>query len=295
MSATSQVTAANPIQYAIQATAQTGTCTVSDIMNVTFNIPPQVNIEIDDVSCYGECNGSIEVTNAAPGNISIWTDEHSIQTGNAPVLSSICAGSFELFISFGAQCTISELVNVNQPSEVIASIEDVLTVVEIDDPQIVLTSNSVNADSLIWIFEGTTNVLSQQSTAEITLPPAPGIYILLLYAYDSNGCVDVLRIPINVVSPLLVYAPNTFTPNQDNINDVFRIYLSDVPLEYELNIYNRYGQAIFSSINPDQVWTGNMQESEYYTRDGVYHWVLKLKAKGEVEAEEYRGYVQLIR
>jgi gliding motility-associated-like protein len=295
MSATSQVTAANPIQYAIQATAQTGTCTVSDIMNVTFNIPPQVNIEIDDVSCYGECNGSIEVTNAAPGNISIWTDEHSIQPGNAPVLSSICAGSFELFISFGVQCTISELVNVNQPGEVIASIEDVLTVVEIDDPQIVLTSNSVNADSLIWIFEGTNNVLSQQSTAEITLPSAPGIYILLLYAYDSNGCVDVLRIPINVVSPLLVYAPNTFTPNQDNINDVFRIYLSDVPLEYELNIYNRYGQAIFSSINPEQVWTGNMQESEYYTCDGVYHWVLKLKAKGEVEAEEYRGYVQLIR
>jgi gliding motility-associated-like protein len=295
MSATSQVTAVNPIQYTIQATAQTGTCSVSDVINVTFNIPPQVEIELEDVSCYGQCNGSMQVTNAAPGNISIWTSEQTIQTGHAPVLSSVCAGGFELFISFGAQCTFSEMVNVSQPAEVIASIEDVLTVVDIDNPVIVLTSNSDSADSLIWIFEGTSQVLSQQPTAEISLPPVPGTYILLLYAYDSNGCVDVLRIPINVVSPLLVYAPNTFTPNQDNINDVFKIYLSDQPMEYELKIYNRYGQAIFSSYNSDQAWTGNMLDGEYYTRDGVYHWVLKVKARGEVEAQEYRGYVQIVR
>ncbi|HEY8403591.1 MAG TPA: gliding motility-associated C-terminal domain-containing protein [Flavobacteriales bacterium] len=294
-STTTQVIAASPIQYTIEAVAQTGTCSVSDVVHVTFNLPPVVEIDIDDVQCYGQCNGRIQVTNAEPSNISIWTNEHSIETGNAPILSSVCAGSYELFISFGAQCMFSEMVQVGQPAPVKASIENSYTTVDIREPEITLISNSLNAASVIWMFEGTTTVLSQQTVAQITLPQVPGTYVLLLYAYDSNGCVDVLRIPIEVVSELLVYAPNAFTPNNDNMNDVFRIYLLDEPKEYELTIYNRYGQAIFTAYDPKQVWTGNMHEGDYYTLDGLYQWVLKLKAKGDNEAKVYRGYVNLLR
>jgi gliding motility-associated-like protein len=50
--------------------------------------------------------------------------------------------------------------------------------------------------------------------------------------------------------------PNAFTPNGDGHNDVFHVRYTQQPQQYSLNIFNRYGQRLFSSANPSEGWDG---------------------------------------
>lgn len=80
------------------------------------------------------------------------------------------------------------------------------------------------------------------------------------------------------VSPLLdlgpAMVPNVFSPNGDGINDVFKINLASrtiCPDEFEIKIYDRWGQILFESKDPEFAWTGEGQfpgAYVYYLRIG---------------------------
>lgn len=294
-SASTTVTAAQPQQYTIQATAQTGTCTATDNVAVTFNIPPVVDITTENISCFGACDGSISVINAAGSSISIWIDEQESETGVSPELTSICAGNYDLTIMFGANCFSINPVVLTQPAEVVAGIDALTTVVDVEEPFAHLTSTSANATSIAWRMQGSSDILSAEQNFVLELPQVPGVYVVELYAYGENGCMDVHSVSIVVESSLYMFVPNAFTPNQDKINDVFRIEFSDTPLEYELRIFNRSGMNIFTSNDPEQVWTGDVLGGDYYSQTGTYQWRVRLKAKGDIEAREYTGHVSILR
>ncbi len=58
--------------------------------------------------------------------------------------------------------------------------------------------------------------------------------------------------------PIYIYIPNAFTPNNDGNNDLFKPLISGRTLSYRFNIYNRYGQLIFSSTEPGKGWDGSI-------------------------------------
>src|SRR5690606_20913093 len=68
------VTATTPGLHHIQAVAQTQGCTVSEQVDVTFANPPLADIVEENITCYGDCNGSILVNNAAGTSITIMLD-----------------------------------------------------------------------------------------------------------------------------------------------------------------------------------------------------------------------------
>ena len=68
--------------------------------------------------------------------------------------------------------------------------------------------------------------------------------------------------------PVLIYIPNAFTPNNDGINDAFKVVISEVT-RYELSIYNRWGELVFFSEDPDEVWVGNVNGGEHYAPAGI--------------------------
>ena len=75
----------------------------------------------------------------------------------------------------------------------------------------------------------------------------------------------------------LVWVPNTFSPNNDGINDEFYVTSGsdDCWLEWNLSIYNRWGNIVWSSNNPEQGWYGESNNGEYYAEDEVYVWSLR--------------------
>lgn len=94
-----------------------------------------------------------------------------------------------------------------------------------------------------------------------------------------------------------VFIPNSFTPNNDGNNDVFKIEGSAIDTEqFRLVIFNRWGDIIFESRDIDTVWVGDMQNGAYYyAPEGIYTYTLKIKSVHETNAREMTGTISLIR
>lgn len=71
------------------------------------------------------------------------------------------------------------------------------------------------------------------------------------------------------------YLPNAFSPNQDGINDAwFGIFNHAESIE--LNIFNAWGELVYSTADVNFKWQGNALGSEYFVPNGVYSYRLKI-------------------
>ncbi len=105
----------------------------------------------------------------------------------------------------------------------------------------------------------------------------------------SNGCVASNTVIIRVIpnDELIFY--NTFTPNNDGINDVFYIANIEKYPDNALTIYNRYGQKIFFKRGYNNDWDGKVGGEDVPT--GTYFYVLDTAT----DKGTYRGHVNIIR
>ena len=67
--------------------------------------------------------------------------------------------------------------------------------------------------------------------------------------------------------------PNIFTPNSDGSNDLFGPFPYRGVKEIEIEIFNRWGQVVFTTTDPDIDWTGSLLETNDRVPDGVYYYV----------------------
>jgi len=143
---------------------------------------------------------------------------------------------------------------------------------------------------------GSTFLWEDNSTSRVRAIQSPGEYSVVITTADS--CQAFQTVEIVEICPNTLFAPNTFTPDNDGINDVWRIYGQNI-VGYRLQVFGRYGDVIFESEDINDVWTGAGPGGEYYVRDGVYAYVIRYQYVGEngyVAGEEYvRGYVRLVR
>jgi gliding motility-associated-like protein len=116
-------------------------------------------------------------------------------------------------------------------------------------------------------------------------------YVIEVIAYDDIGCEsEKARISVRTETCQRFYAPNSFTPNGDGLNDVFRIAGLSV-YQPTLRIFNRWGVEIYTASS--LWWTGD-SGSGYYCDTGVYLWMVEYKDKLSQNREE-SGHVILIR
>lgn len=116
-------------------------------------------------------------------------------------------------------------------------------------------------------------------------------YTASLEVVSWIGCVDSAY--TNIPGPVNLYVPTAFTPNNDGLNDAFYVHLSGVK-DYEMWVYNRWGEQVFHSKDPQEVWIGEVNQGEHYAPNGIYNWVVRLKGFN-TDAQEYTGTVQLMR
>ena len=92
--------------------------------------------------------------------------------------------------------------------------------------------------------------------------------------------------------------PNTFTPNGDGANDLYRPFPYKFIDRIDLVIYNRWGQKVFETIDPDINWAGQNSSGKDLSQ-GVYHYtcrVFESRAQGIVENNNLlTGYIELVR
>jgi gliding motility-associated-like protein len=123
-----------------------------------------------------------------------------------------------------------------------------------------------------------------------------GLYPVTLTVTDVNGCTDMATRIIDIDDFFNFYIPNSFTPNQDGVNDVFFAQGTDInPARFNIQVFNRWGEKVFESEDMTEVWNGNHQVGGYYVEDGVYIWKCVFWSLTTPERYEMMGNVTVIR
>jgi gliding motility-associated-like protein len=93
---------------------------------------------------------------------------------------------------------------------------------------------------------------------------------------QNSYCKDMLSKEV-LIAPVPDQFPNVFTPNGDQVNDVFKpIFYCPVQV-LNLKIYNRWGELVFETRDPNGAWDGKIQGVE--APSDVYVWRLEYKAE----------------
>jgi gliding motility-associated-like protein len=114
-------------------------------------------------------------------------------------------------------------------------------------------------------------------------------------ATNEFGCSAIKAVNAFILPPPdpIVYAPNAFTPNNDGINDVFRIKIIGETTIKNLRIYSRWGQLVYNDANFTHNWNGKLQGTEL--PPGVYVWILEGTDTYYKKPFAHKGLITLIR
>ncbi|HEV7230379.1 MAG TPA: PKD-like domain-containing protein [Bacteroidia bacterium] len=140
-----------------------------------------------------------------------------------------------------------------------------------------------------WVFgNGSSGMGSNTSTVY----PLKGSYTVVCTA-TANGCTDSASVVIVVDENYSLIIPNVFTPNDDGVNDVFKVTGTGLT-DFSMDIYDRWGIKLFSSTLLNEGWAGHTASGGNATA-GTYFYVIKAKETFSGEVKAYQGALLLNR
>jgi len=149
---------------------------------------------------------------------------------------------------------------------------------------------STQGDAYEWNFGDGYNAIGFNAQHQYQ---SLGSYRVTLLTSNQYGCIDSTSVHIVVFDEVTVYIPNSFTPNQDGVNDLFiPIFSSVSETGYQLSIFNRWGEVIFQTTNPSNGWDGTHYNKEVPT--GTYSFLLFFQNKNGKQFKR-SGSINLIR
>ncbi len=120
-----------------------------------------------------------------------------------------------------------------------------------------------------------------------------GMHYPIQIALNEFGCKDTSRNSL-YIEPFTVFIPNTFTPDGNEFNNDFSAVVALDAVEWEMRIFNRWGELVYQSNEQDAEWDGTykglMAPSGMYTYRVRY-----IPCSGGEEWEEITGHVNVLR
>jgi gliding motility-associated-like protein len=259
----------------------------SDTITVDVYPNPDADFIVDGV-CVNMPSMLVSSSTVSQGNIasSIWHFENGdIVNGDSLLYTYPLAGDYftELFVTTNYACvdSIGKFYTIyNNP---IANFEYTPFTISTLQPEMNFITNTSNYRSLLWDFGDLAYSVSSNPVHEFE---AAGTYDVWLTVVDSNQCVDSVMHTIIMYYDFVLYMPNSFTPNNDGMNDTFGpkgIRMLEYK-SYEFTVFNRWGEKIFTSDNISDHWIGeNTQTGNYSWRIIIEDELGKIREKtGEV-------------
>ena len=164
-----------------------------------------------------------------------------------------------------------------------------------DDPTITISNLSSGNLVNLWDFGDGNQLVNNLNTIEYSYPFSEGDYLIKLTVSSIDGCMDSTEQLIQIKGDVIYYVPNCFTPDGDEFNNSFLpIFTSGFdPMNYELTIYNRWGEIVFVSENHLTAWNGSY--NNLICPDGIYSYIIKYKIPDLDLFKYISGQINLIR
>ncbi len=252
---------------------QVAACVVSD--TITINMVPLVTPDLGNPLLF--CEGDSAILQVEPNGATVlWS------TGShADAITVTTSGNYGVVLSL-LGCTTTDAV--------------AITVLEFVD-SVSLGSNNRYCPGYPLVLDLTIPlaqyVWSTGATGSSISVEQPGTYSVTVtgQCIEATASIEVVE---GVCDPI-VYVPNTFTPNGDGRNEVFRVEVYGALRDFQLDIFDRWGERIHASDDPSVTWDGTYHGQP--VQDGVYVWKVRYRAptdNGPV-ARELIGHVTVLR
>ena len=200
--------------------------------------------------------------------------------GDVSAHGNICPGFHRVWVTDVNGCEVVEDVIV----------EDFILTLDPSDFIVECEITNLDVELRVDVTGGTGDYTYLWSSGEtenpINLNLNPGIYSVQIT--DENMCIIDTAFRIAAFTEDCV--PNVFTPNGDEVNDVWLLEDAFFYSDSEVRVYNRYGKLVFKSIGYDSPWDGK-NETGNDVMDGSYFYIIDL---GD-EYEKIKGTVSIIR
>jgi gliding motility-associated-like protein len=143
-----------------------------------------------------------------------------------------------------------------------------------------------------WSVDGT--IMPTSNSLSLEFENITSTYLIEVHGTDNKGCSsDTASIRVLANACQRLYVPNTFTPNGDDVNDVFAVKGLGV-YDVDLSVFDRWGNMVFQTNSLSNPWIGNCNGGSYYCECGVYQWRMKYRDEKGFNQNK-QGYVTLIR
>ena len=267
--ASQTITVGSSGTYSVTVT-NTANCSGTFNALVTFATPPVVDLGPDSVLCEGDV---LTLDAGNPGATYHWSNGQDTRTINVT-----SGGTYAVTVNNG-YCTGTDAVTTtfNQRPDRMAT-HQYFTCLDKEPHYVVISAGNDGAN-----YEWSTGAHSQ-----VILAGAYGWYYV-----DITNQLDCSVRDSAVVTEFCdpsLYVPNSFTPNADGVNDVWRPEGNNIG-EFGLNVFDRGGQVIFHSDNIAYGWDGTINGEE--APPGVYVWRMEYRFVKDTEGQEGVNHSQL--
>jgi gliding motility-associated-like protein len=264
-------------------------CTASQTITININpLPTAQAISGNTFVCVGVM-GVATVLSAS--NNGYWT-------GPLPSTSTISVNSTTANITKGGVYTLHTVNGCGDaPTSYTVSADSVVASFTANPvigqtPLSVTFTNTSQGNSLAygWSFGDSSASINPNPTHIYT---DAGIFHAILLANDNLGCKGSASTIITVNDvPSIVVIPNIFSPNGDNINDVFTINATGVT-NFDCKVYDRWGLLLHEWAGKDGGWDGKAKNGINCT-DGTYFYLITY-LDNQSKSNLKNGFFQLIR
>ncbi len=119
-----------------------------------------------------------------------------------------------------------------------------------------------------------------------------GDYLISQTVTTQHGCKSTASQTVRILPEYRFWVPNTFTPDDNGLNDLFKPVVMGV-LNYNFEVYDRWGQRLFVTSKPGQGWDGKYRGEN--CKQDVYIWRTTFKNVTTLKDESHCGHVLILR
>jgi gliding motility-associated-like protein len=277
-----------PSNYDLTVT-DANNCTVT-ATGITVNpaTPVTVSGVPANVLCYPLQNGAINITvqTVNPPATFSWSNGSALedQTG-------LAEGTYSVTVTDLNNCTATDSYVIGNDNIFSIDATPYDTTIDLGNTvQIDIQPNGDPINTVQW------NPPYQISCTNCANPLAYPLVSASYYVqvYSQQGCYADDSVYITVDPKYQIYIPNTFTPNNDGVNDYWQVFGNkEAWQEFQVQVFNRIGEKVYESYDQDFQWDG-MYLGELIP-PGVYVYQLKITFIDKYTPKLYKGGLTIVR
>ena len=266
-------------------------CSASATAVITNTPPPAATITgIEADTCRKKTGAATIIASGGnPPYAYHWSADSTLQANQ---ITNLSEGTYFVAVS-DIFCTTSLPFTIPLIPGPTADFSIYPAVVTIDDPPLRFVNLSTGIiDQYIWDFGDKRYSYEVNPYYKYS---DTGHYEVKLTVKSYSGCIDSIVKEAVVMDRITLFVPNCFSPNDDGVNDYFIIGGQHIT-EYELFIYNRWGELVYQTNDLSQSWDGRYQGN--IVPEGIYGWIINYSEDWSgiyTTSQCRRGMVNVIR